>query len=60
MYKLKKEYQGVDLHTKGGIIRLDLVKSDEVELKGLQKYFKKSTISIILYDKWNLWTDYTG
>tara|TARA_Y100000401_G_scaffold39890_1_gene30290 strand:+ start:160 stop:336 length:177 start_codon:yes stop_codon:yes gene_type:complete len=43
MYKLKKEYQGVDLHTKGGIIRLDLVKSDEVELKGLEKYFTKST-----------------
>lgn len=45
MYKLKKEYQGVDLHTKGRIIRLDFVKSDDVELMGLEKYFTKSTKS---------------
>lgn len=43
MYKLKKEYQGVDLHTKGRIIRLDLVKSDDVETMGLERYFTKST-----------------
>ena len=41
MYKLKKEYQGLDLHKKGRIIRLDFVKSDEVELLGLEHYFTK-------------------
>ena len=41
MYKLKKEYQAVDLHKKGGIIRLDLVRSGDVELLGLERYFTK-------------------
>tara|TARA_R110002050_G_scaffold147728_8_gene273784 strand:+ start:115 stop:288 length:174 start_codon:yes stop_codon:yes gene_type:complete len=45
MYKLKKEYQGVDLQTNRGIIRLDNVKSKYVEVMGLEKYFNKTSKS---------------
>ena len=42
MYKLKKQYKGVELIKNGRLIRLDTVKSNEVKLLGLEKYFTKS------------------
>ena len=42
MYKLKKQYKGVELIKNGRLIRLDTVKSNEVKLLDLEKYFTKS------------------
>tara|TARA_R100000322_G_scaffold78800_1_gene49491 strand:- start:167 stop:337 length:171 start_codon:yes stop_codon:yes gene_type:complete len=42
MYKLKKQYKGVELIKNGRLIRLDTVKSNEVKLLGLEIYFTKS------------------
>lgn len=42
MYKLKKQYKGVELIKNGRLIRLDSVKSNEVKLLNLERYFTKS------------------
>ena len=42
MYKLKKQYRGVELIKNGRLIRLDTIESNEVKLLGLERYFTKS------------------
>ena len=41
MYKLKKEYKGVVVTKTGQQIILDNVKSDEVELLGVEHFFTR-------------------
>ena len=43
MYKLKSEYKGVTITKTGRMIILDNVKSNEVELLGLQSFFTKKS-----------------
>jgi len=48
MYKLKDEYKGVTVNKTGRMIILDNVRSDEVELLGVEYFFtkkKKKTVS---------------
>jgi len=42
MYKLKKEYKGVVLTRSGRTIILDNIRSGEVEIMQLEKYFEKT------------------
>jgi len=42
MYKLKDEYKGVTVNKTGRMIILDNVKSDEVELLGVEYFFTKA------------------
>ena len=44
MYKLKEEYKGVTISKTGRNIILDNVKSNEVELMGLQSFFTKKSL----------------
>ena len=41
MYKLKSEYKGVTVSKTGRMIILDNVRSDEVELLGVEHFFEK-------------------
>jgi|TARA_R100001082_G_C4362694_1_gene160191 hypothetical protein len=41
MYKLKDEYKGVTVNKTGRMIILDNVKSNEVELLGVEHFFTK-------------------
>ena len=42
MYKLKDEYKGVTICKTGRMIILDNVKSNQVELLGIEQFFTKS------------------
>ena len=42
MYKLKDEYKGVTVNKSGRMVILDNVKSNEVELLGVEHFFKKT------------------
>ncbi len=41
MYKLKEQYKGITVNKSGRMIILDNVSSNEVELLGVEHFFKK-------------------
>jgi len=41
MYKLKEQYKGITVNKTGRMIILDNVSSNEVELLGVEHFFKK-------------------
>ena len=42
MYKLKEQYKGVTVNKSGRMVILDNVKSNEVELLGVEYFFTKT------------------
>ncbi len=51
MYTLKSKYKGHTISTGGHTIVLDTVRSNQVELLGLQDYFTKKSTSKTTKDK---------
>jgi|TARA_R110000796_G_scaffold190945_2_gene307702 hypothetical protein len=48
MYILKDEYKGVTVNKTGRMIILDNVRSEEVELLGVENFFKKKKKKTLL------------
>ena len=48
MYKLKEQYKGVTVNKSGRMVILDNVRSNEVELLGVENFFKKKKKKTLL------------